>query len=226
MLIIALDGPASSGKTTVARRLGEKLNLPVMDSGAMYRAVALLAVERGIPFDEKERLQRIASEVRENIRFVPGRDGTVLVFLGNRDVTEEIRSPEVNAAVSPVSEAREVREEMVKLQRSLAREPGVIAEGRDIGTTVFPNADLKIYLDASFDERVERRYRESRAKGLEVGRSETGEGIGERDRIDSSRQVSPLSKASDAVTIDTTSMGVEQVVNEIMGKLREKGISF
>ncbi|MDD5448156.1 MAG: (d)CMP kinase [Actinomycetota bacterium] len=226
MFIIALDGPASSGKTTVARKLGEKLGLQVIDSGAMYRTVALLAVEREIPFDEKEELQKIASEVRENIKFVPSKDNTVSVFLGNRDITEEIRSPKVNAAVSPVSEVKEVREEMVKLQRSLARDPGVIAEGRDIGTTVFPNANLKIYLDASLGERVERRYREVRAKGLETSRSEIEEGIGGRDLIDSSREVSPLSKASDAITIDTTSLEVDEVVDEVVKKLKEKGVSF
>jgi cytidylate kinase len=214
--VIAIDGPAASGKSSVALALSRRLGLSLMDSGSMYRAVALLACEKGAPLDDEKSLVEIARSVREEFRLELPPDGTPRIYLGNRDVSETIRSARVGAAVSPVSAVDGVRREMVSLQRDLVSEKEAVVEGRDIGTVVFVEAPLKVYLDAAFDERVERRYNELTEKGVNVTRSGVEREIEMRDEIDSSRKNSPLSIATDAIVLDTTNMSIAEVVDEIL----------
>jgi cytidylate kinase len=213
--VIAIDGPAASGKSTVALALSMRLGLRLMDSGSMYRAVALLAGEKDVPLDDEGALVDLARSVRRNFRLELPNTGTPKIFLGNRDVSEAIRSPRVGEDVSPVSVVEGVRTEIVALQRELVSGEGVVVEGRDIGTVVFTDAPLKVYLDADSDERVNRRHKELSDKGMNVTRSRVEKEIEMRDRIDSSREHSPLCKAPDAILIDTTDMSITEVVEKI-----------
>lgn len=223
-ILIAIDGPAASGKSTVALVLARQLGLALVDSGSMYRAVTLLALERGMPVDDEAALGEVAVEVGASFR-LELRDGeTLRVFIDEREVTEQIRSPEVGDAVSPVSAAAVVRCEMVRLQRCLVEGRGAVVEGRDIGTTVLPDAPLKIFLEASQAERARRRLAEMREKGIDVTREQVASEIRKRDTIDSSRAVSPLRPAPDAVAIDTTDKTVAEVADEITGLLADRGI--
>lgn len=221
---VAIDGPAASGKSTVAMKLARRLGVLLIDSGSMYRTVTLTALEEGVAVEDHEALIRLARRVSEEFRLNLSDDGLLEVFMGDRDVTEEIRSPLVGSLVSPVSEVRGVRDEMVRLQRQLALGAGAVMEGRDIGTTVLPAADLKVYLDASVDERARRRFDELRAKGGDVTFEQVRSEIETRDRIDSSREVSPLARAPDALMIDTDDMDAERVVDEVMGMLMDRGL--
>lgn len=223
-LAIAIDGPAASGKSTVALGLARRLGLELVDSGSMYRAVTLLALERGTPEDDETALVELAAEVGANFS-LELRDGEALrVFLGDREVTDAIRSPEVGRSVSPVSEVAGVRSEMVRLQRCLVRGRGAVVEGRDIGTTVLPDAPAKVFLEASPDERTRRRLEELNAKGIDITGEQVAGEIADRDRIDSSREVSPLTIPPDAVPIDTTDKTVADVVDEIIGILADGGL--
>lgn len=223
-LLIAIDGPAASGKSTVALALARQLGLEFVDSGSMYRAVTLLALETGTPVEDEPALGEVAHEVSATFR-LELRDGeTPRVFVAGREVTDEIRSREVGDAVSPVSRAPAVREEMVRLQRCLVEGVGAVVEGRDIGTTVLPDAPVKVFLEASEAERARRRLAELEAKAVEVTREQVVAEIQKRDRIDSSREVSPLRAAPDAVAIDTTRRTVAQVVDEIVGLLADRGL--
>ncbi|MBK5093455.1 MAG: (d)CMP kinase [Actinobacteria bacterium] len=213
--VIAIDGPAASGKSTVALSLSRRLGFRLMDSGSMYRAVALLAVEKEVQLDDENTLFELARSVRADFRLELPPGASPRVFLGDRDVTEAIRSPGVGEAVSPVSVVGGVRKEMVSLQRESVSEDGVVAEGRDIGTVVFSDAPLKVYLDAALEERIDRRYKELTDKGMNITRSSVEKETEMRDTIDSSREHSPLSIAPDAVLIDTTDMSVVEVVEEI-----------
>jgi cytidylate kinase len=219
-LLVAIDGPAASGKSTVALALARQLGLVLVDSGSMYRAVTLLVLERGTPVDDEPALADVAREFRLELR-----DGENLrVFVDEREVTDRIRSLDVGETVSPVSKAAAVREEMVRLQRCLVEGRGAVVEGRDIGTTVLPDAPVKIFLDASQRERARRRHDELRAKGVEATLADVTAEIQKRDRIDSSREVSPLRTAPDAVAIDTTDKTVAGVVEEIVGLLADRGL--
>lgn len=220
---IAIDGPAASGKSTVAAVVARRLGLMIVDSGSMYRAVTLLAIERGLAGDA-EALGAIASEVSASYRLEAGDDGPLRVFLGNRDVTREIRSPEVGAEVSPVSEVPAVRTEMVRLQRVMVEGTGAVVEGRDIGTTVLPDADLKVFLDASEEERARRRLEELRSGGMRIDGDLVAGELRRRDTIDSSRELSPLRAAPDAVVIDTTGRPVAEVADEVLRLASERGI--
>ena len=214
--VIAIDGPAASGKSTVALDLSRRLGLKLMDSGSMYRALALIAVENEVPLDDERALVTLARSVRNDFSLELTTSGVPRVHLGERDVTEAIRSPRVGEAVSAVSVVEGVRNEMVSLQRKLVSGDDAVVEGRDMGTVVFPDAPLKVYLDAAVGERIHRRYKELADKGMNVTRSSVENETEMRDRIDSSREHSPLSLASDAVLIDTTDMSVVEVVEEIV----------
>ena len=218
---MAIDGPSGCGKGTVAQRVAERLGLLHIDSGAMYRAVALLAVEGGIPLDDGPRLGAIASD--SGVRFEQGEVG-VKVLVGDRDITGAIRQPEVSEAASQVAVHREVRAALVARQQALgaAADSGVVMEGRDIGTVVFPDADLKIYLDASPEERARRRYQQDGADESGKTLSETLEEILERDRRDRERTESPLRQAEDAVYVDSTAMGREEVADVIVRVARQR----
>ena len=214
--VIAIDGPAASGKSTVALDLSRRLGLKLMDSGSMYRVLALIAVENEVPLDDERALVTLARSVRNDFSLELPASGVPRVHLGKRDVTEAIRSPKVGEAVSAVSVVVGVRNEMVSLQRELVSGEDAVVEGRDMGTVVFPDAPLKVYLDAAVVERIHRRYKELADKGMNVTRSAVENETEMRDRIDSSREHSPLSLASDAVLIDTTDMSVVEVVEEIV----------
>ncbi|OGP21951.1 MAG: cytidylate kinase [Deltaproteobacteria bacterium GWA2_57_13] len=218
-MIIAIDGPAAAGKSTLAKRLARELNYVYVDTGAMYRALAWRVMEEGIdPGDEKE-LGRILQQMR--IRLVE-HAGQLRVLLNEVDVTEQIRAPEVSQMASKVSTLRVVRDRMVELQRAMGSQGGVVAEGRDIGTVVFPVADVKIYLDASPEERARRRFAELRSQGKQVTLEETLEEMKERDRRDQERAVAPLRKAENALVVDSSRLGAEAVVEQVMREIKNK----
>jgi len=206
MTVIAIDGPAGSGKSTLAKLLAQRLDIACIDTGAMYRAVAYLALKDGVALDDAVSLAALTRSAR--IGFSPG--GRVLAR--EEDVTEEIRLPSVSAAVSEVSAHREVRELMLGEQRRIAAGADVVMEGRDIGTVVFPDAALKIYLTARTEVRAERRRRELVARGEHTTAAETQAAIEARDSYDSARPVAPLRKADDAVEVDTSEMTIDDVL--------------
>lgn len=218
-LIIAIDGPAAAGKSTLAKRLARELNYVYVDTGAMYRALAWRVKEEGIdPGDEKE-LGRILQRIRIGL---VEHAGQLRVLLNEVDVTEQIRAPEVSQMASKVSTLKVVRDRMVELQRAMGSQGGVVAEGRDIGTVVFPAADVKIYLDASPEERARRRFSELRSQGKQVTLEETLEEMKERDRRDQERAVAPLRKAENALVVDSSRLGAEAVVEQVMREIKNK----
>ena len=207
-MIIAIDGPAGSGKSTIAKLIAKDLGLVYLDTGAMYRLVTLKALNEGIlgDFEKiKKMLDNLNIDIKENG-----------FYLDNVDVSDEIRKPIVSENVSDIAAIREVREKMVDLQRKFSESKNVILDGRDIGTVVFPNANVKIFLVADAKERANRRYKELVKKGENVKIEEIYENILKRDEIDSTRKESPLKKAEDAIEVDTTSKNIEEVKNEIL----------
>ncbi len=211
--ILAIDGPAGSGKSTTAKLLAEKLELIYLDTGAMYRAVTYFALKHGVDPEDARTLTALARKLL--IEFKP-EDGINKVFANGEDVTEAIRSPEINQSVSPVAAHAGVRVSMVEKQRKIAEKGGVIAEGRDTTSVVFPEADLKIYLDASIEERARRRMIEYTKKGLPTTLEEQKELLTRRDFIDSGRQHSPLTKTRDSILVDTSNLNIEEQVERII----------
>jgi cytidylate kinase len=216
-LVIAIDGPAGSGKSTTARLVAEKLGYVYLDTGAMYRAVALKTLKMGINPADTPSVEALIDSTEVTLRMD---DGKLATILDGQDVTEEIRSPEVTRASSLVSSIRKVREAMVKQQRKIGAEGGVVVEGRDIGSVVFPNADLKIFLTASLAERALRRQRELRAQGTNLDFHVVQKEISQRDEKDSTRDASPLLKAKDAIEIDTSSLTIEEQVDLVVQRAK------
>ena len=217
-MIIAIDGPAGSGKSTIAKLIAEDLGLVYLDTGAMYRLVTLKALNDGI-LGNLDKIIKMLDDLRIDIK----KNG---FYLDDTNVSEEIRKPVVSENVSDIAAIREVRGKMVDLQRKFSESKNVILDGRDIGTVVFPNADVKIFLIADAKERANRRYRELVAKGENVKIEEIYENILKRDKIDSTRKESPLKKADDAIEVDTTSKNIEEVKNEILFIIKQKSKSF
>ena len=210
---IAIDGPASSGKSTLGFLLAEELGYLYFDTGVMYRAVTLAVIEHGLAIDDEEQIGRLAHQVRIDVQPPSVDDGrTSDVLLDGEDVTWTIRKEAVNAAVSPVSTYAAVRDAMTAQQRRIAHENKVVMVGRDIGTVVMPDAELKIYLDASVEVRAERRYQELLARGLEADYEQVLQSLQNRDRIDSSREIAPLKPAEDAVIINADNLGIQEVL--------------
>ena len=207
-MIIAIDGPAGSGKSTIAKLIAEDLGLVYLDTGAMYRLVTLKALNDGI-LGNLDKIIKMLDNLNIDIK----ENG---FYLDDIDVSEEIRKPVISENVSDIAAIREVREKMVDLQRKFSESKNVILDGRDIGTVVFPNADVKIFLVADAKERSNRRYKELVAKGENVRIEEIYENILKRDEIDSTRKESPLKKADNAIEVDTTSKNIEEVKNEIL----------
>ncbi len=218
-LIIAIDGPVGSGKSTVARRVAELLGYTYLDSGAMYRALAFKALRRGVPLDSADKLEALARETQIDLEASP--DG-LRVRLDGADVTEAVRSAEVSQAASKVAVIPGVRRVLVAEQRRAGQRGGVVMEGRDIGTVVFPDADLKIYLDASVEVRAERRRREHQQKGEAIELARMIELVRERDQRDREREASPLTRAPDAVVVDNTAMDVEETARLVVLLAGEK----
>jgi cytidylate kinase len=216
-LVIAIDGPAASGKSTTARLVAEKLGYVHVDTGAMYRAVTLKVLRAGIRPADGEGIGRLLATTHMVLR----REGEVTrVLLDGEDVTAEIRSPDVTRTVSAVSRHRPVREAMVREQRRMGSEGGIVLEGRDIGTVVFPDADLKFFMIAGIEARGRRRGEELRARGISPDMNGLIEEIRERDSLDSTRAESPLRKAEDAIEIDTSDLTIEEQVRVVVERVR------
>lgn len=219
-LIIAIDGPVGSGKSTLARRVAELMGYIYIDTGAMYRALALKALRDGISFnDSDDALLALAQKTRIDLR---AEDGTQRVLLDREDVTTAIRTPEVSQAASKIAVNAGVRHVLVAEQRRAGERGGVVMEGRDIGSVVFPDAQLKIFLTASPETRAERRWREHQQKGDVIDQQKTLEEIRERDRRDRERSTSPLVRAADAVVVDSTAMEPEEVARLVVMLAKEK----
>lgn len=209
---IAIDGPAGSGKSTIAKIIASKFNYIYVDTGAMYRAVTLFAKLNQIAFEDEDRIAELVGTI--SLTFVPA-DPVQRVILDGRDVTAGIRSEEITNNVSLVSSYAKVREEMTERQRQMSENASVVMDGRDIGTTVLPKAQIKIFLVASVDERARRRFKENQAKGMPTSLEDLKQEIIARDYKDSHRLISPLRKASDAIEIDTSTLSIDQVVEKI-----------
>ena len=212
-LIIAIDGPVGSGKSTLARRVAELMGYVYIDTGAMYRALALKAVRRGLGFDRDSDLETLARGTHIDLKAL---DGTQQVFLDGENVTAAIRTPEVSQAASKIAVVSGVRLMLVAEQRRAGQQGGVVMEGRDIGSVVFPDADLKIFLTASPEVRAERRYHEHQQKGDSIDLARTLVEIRERDQRDRERTTSPLVRAPDAVVVDSTAMEAEEVARLVV----------
>jgi CMP/dCMP kinase len=225
-LTIAIDGPAGSGKSSVARVVANALGYLYLDSGAMYRALALKALQRGVPLDDETKLAKLANETHIELRSpTPEQEKLGIknrVFLDSREVTEEIRTPEVAQAASRLATIAPVRAVLVAEQQRSGAGGGVVMEGRDIGTVVFPNAELKIFLEASPEIRAERRWKEHQEKGENMTLAQVLEEVRERDKRDRERKVSPLVRAADAVLVDNTAMDAVETARLIVMLARER----
>ena len=217
--IVAIDGPAGTGKGTITGILSKEMGLVNIDTGATYRCVALYAIENNIKLEEKEKI--IASLPNINIDMI-NNNGVQTIFLNGKDVTKEIRSKEVTQIVSQVSSIKEVRYAMVEVQRNLAKGKDVIMEGRDITTYVFPNADVKIYMDADENERAKRRYKEIQEKGIEMSYEEVLKNIQIRDKNDKEKEIGALKIAEDAIYVDTTELTIDEVKEKVKKIIEEK----
>lgn len=209
-LIIAIDGPAASGKSTTARLVAERLGYTYIDTGAMYRAVALSVLRSGVNPDDRTAVEAVAADISVQLRHSP--EGKQLVLLNGEDVSTAIRTPEVTACVSAVSSHEGVRRRLVQMQHAMGALGGIVMDGRDIGTVVFPDADLKIFMVADIRARAERRRAELLSMGSDVSVDGLADQIAARDHLDSSRENSPLRKADDAIEIDTSALDIEQQV--------------
>jgi CMP/dCMP kinase len=225
-LTIAIDGPAGSGKSTVARRVAALLEYLYLDSGAMYRAVALKAMERKVPIEKEMELEALARETHIELKAPTAEQEAAglknRVFLDGREVTQEIRTGEVAQAASRLATIAGVREVLVSEQQLAGRGGGVVMEGRDIGTVVFPSAELKIFLEAAPEVRAQRRWKEHQEKGEHLTLAEVLQEVRDRDKRDRERKVSPLVRAKDAVLIDNTAMGVEETARLIVFLAHER----
>ncbi len=218
-IAIAIDGPAAAGKSTVAKIVAEQLGYVYIDTGAMYRAITLKALQQKINLEDEKELEQLL--MNTDITFE--KDGSLQkVFLDKMDVTKEIRKENVTNNVSIVSKHRLVREEMVNRQKQMAKNKRVVMDGRDIGTFVIPDAEVKIFLIASVEERALRRHKENMEKGFPSNLEQLKLEIEKRDKLDSEREVAPLKKADDAIEIDTTSLSIEEVANKILLLAKEK----
>lgn len=217
-MVIAVDGPAGAGKSTVCKLLAQRLSFLYIDTGAMYRSLTLKAIREKIDFQDTDRLIEMANATTIELSNNP--DGTLKILMDKEDVSFKIRQPEVTKLVSRLAKIKGVREALLKLQRKLGERNNAVLEGRDIGTVVFPDAQKKFYIDADFSERVERRFKELKELDEDISRKDVEQDLFNRDRIDSTRECAPLKKAADAIYIDTTKMTIEEVVDKILGYVR------
>ena len=215
---VAIDGPASSGKSTISKLIAKENHFVYLDTGAMYRVVTLAVLRNKISIDDHEAIEKLVQTIEIGFSM---QDGKQSVFMNGEDVTDEIRSVEVTKNVSAVSAIKEVRTRLVHLQQEIAENHSIIMDGRDIGTVVLPQAEIKIFLVASVEERAKRRFIENQEKGIEISYEELVEDIRRRDHIDSTRKESPLRKAEDAIEIDTTTMTIEDVVKTVTALIQK-----
>ena len=223
--VVAVDGASGTGKGTVTRIVAEKLGLVTIDTGALYRCVTLEVLDNNISFDDVEKIRNLTKNLKVDLKVENDKQ---LVFLNGKDVSVEIRTPRVTSNVSTVAAIKEVREEMTHIQRRLAEGKNVIMEGRDIGTTIFPNADVKIFLECSAEERAKRRVKQNAENGINTSYEEVLQSIKNRDKIDSTREVSPLRKAEDAIFVTTDGCkdneGGEKLYQVVYENLKNKKI--
>ena len=213
-LTIAMDGPAGSGKSTIAQRLAEKLDYLYLNSGSMYRAMTLLSIREGGEPTNVSTLTELAKSCR--IDFL---DNGKTTLLNGEDVSDFLRTPEIDRAIVAIAKVPEVRHEMVQQQRRIGKNGGIIVEGRDVTTVVFPDADLKFYINASVEERAKRRFAEQKAQSIDTTLEQVEKEIRERDQMDESREHSPLRTAEDAIIVDTTRMTINQAVNFVLNRV-------
>lgn len=218
-MIVAVDGPAGSGKGTVTKKIEEKLGFLNLDTGATYRCVALQVLRENVSLADEEKIVKIANDIDIKIDNTGDKD---IILLNGEDVSKEIRTKEVTSIVSQVSSIIPVREKMVEVQRKLAHGKNVIVEGRDIGTVVFPNADIKIYLDASEEIRAKRRYEENKQNGIDTTYEEVLENVKMRDYNDMHKKVGALKKADDAIVIDSSNLTIDEVTKKIEDIIKSK----
>ena len=223
-MIVAMDGPAGTGKGTISKLIAERLDFTYIDTGAMYRCITLKMLDNDISLEDTKKIEDMFENTVISFKNEKDENGrlTQKVFLDGKDVSSEIRTPRINEKCSPYSALPLIRSKLVDLQRKLAVGNNVIMEGRDITTVVFPNAELKIYLDASPEERANRRYKELIEKGIETTYEETLESINKRDYNDMHKEVGALKKAEDAIYVDTTELGIEEVYEKIKSLIMEK----
>ncbi len=216
-IVIAIDGPAGSGKSTAAKNLAKKLGFTYLDTGAMYRAITFCALRKGI-VDDTPAVIEMTKKLLLKLKF---ENGITRVFVNDEEVTENIRTTEVNSKVSEISIIPEVRTEMVKIQKRIGEQGSIVAEGRDVTTVVFPDADIKIFLTASIDTRAQRRFKEFQLLNSNISFEEVKANLEKRDKIDSGREVSPLRKAEDAIEFDNTGLTPEQDLEFLLKKVNE-----
>ena len=217
--VVAIDGPAGTGKGTITKIIAEKMNLINIDTGAMYRCVALECIEKNISSNEEQKINEILENIDIQLKNI---NGVQRVFLNGKDVSEKIRTPEVDSKVAIFAALKIVRDKMTPIHRKLGENNDIIMEGRDIGTVVFPNADVKIFLDCSLEERARRRYKQNLEKGINESYEEVLEAIKQRHKLETEREVAPFVKAKDAVIVDSTSMTIDEVVETIEDMVRRK----
>jgi CMP/dCMP kinase len=218
--VITIDGPAGAGKSTVSRILAKSLNLLYLDTGAMYRAVALQAKRMNIPFSDGNALFKMCEKI--NIHFKANGDNSA-IFIDNEDVSAQIRMPEMDMLSSSVSAVPEVRKAMTTLQRKIGERGGIVAEGRDMGTVVFPDAEYKFFVTASPEIRARRRFDERKARNEDIDINNVEADIRKRDDQDQSRKLAPLKPAEDAILIDTSELGIEGVIKAMIGHIKDNG---
>ena len=217
--VVALDGPAGSGKGTVTKKVAEKLNLVNIDTGAMYRCVALECINNNILPTEIEKIEKILENIEIGLN---KKDGKQIVILNGKDVTKEIRTPQVDEVVAKFSAIKQIRDKITPMQQKMGKNQDIIMEGRDIGTVVFPNADVKIFLDCSIEERANRRYKQNQEKGIQETYEEVLENIKQRHILETQREIAPLRQADDAIYVDSTNLTIEEVVEKIVKIIEEK----
>lgn len=218
--VIAIDGPAGAGKSTIAKKLAKRLNYRYLDTGAMYRAVTWYVIDNNIDVSNEDKIGEIAKNI--NISFKTDKNGNTSIHVNDKNVSNEIRKNSIDNNVSDVAKISKVRNEMVKIQKRIAKNGKIIVDGRDIASRVLPDADLKIYLTASVEERARRRYNELIEKGISTDFEKVKKEIQKRDYIDKNRENSPLTKTKDAVLIDSTSLSIEEVLDKISSLIKEE----
>ena len=210
--IVAIDGPAGTGKGTVTKLISERTGLINIDTGAMYRCVTLECINKGVSVDEKSKIKQVLENI--DIKLIH-EGGNQKVFLNGVDVSKEIRTEKVDNLVAKFAALKIVRDKLTPIQQRIGQDNDIIMEGRDIGTVVFPNADIKIFLDCSLEERAKRRYKQNLGKGIDTPYEEVLSGIIERHKLETEREIAPFVKPKDAILVDTTNMNIEEVVDEI-----------
>jgi cytidylate kinase len=217
-MIIAVDGPSGAGKSTVARILAKKLGFLYIDTGAMYRALTLKVLDNNVAISDTATIYKLAQNVKIDLN--ANADGSLSVILDGNDVSLAIRNPRITQVVSEVAKIKEVRSVLVKLQRKFGEKGSCVLDGRDIGTVVFPHAQKKFFIDACAQERVNRRFKELKGLGQDISQEAVSKDLSNRDKIDSTRETSPLCKATDAIYIDTTHLSIDEVVNKMAGYIK------